>query len=610
MRRAGAALLALLAWGACAAPARAHENTVVHRGLAYWSVDILANPFYGGYRTEVGDGAEQEDVPATRSLGHFYNPETDSAPWFALGSGPATSNARDQYQAAVAAYLGNDLVGTDAAFHRMGRALHFIQDMTSPAHTHDDDHATGDDFESWGPGNYPAMDFSTVVPKYATPPTAEGFVRELAGQVYDLTVYQALLYESGSAQPNSVLKQMFPSLHFESGGFFTDDHFVIDRIGDWGCDLLCADDWWIPDELLTTDNGGPGGVVRHQGSAYIENTGGDGGPVVPVVFDGQPNPANESLLQLYARYLYPEAIAYGAGLLQVFAAEVGPTPTATPAATASATASATATATATATDTVTPTPLSTATATATASATPTATATPPATPTRTGTATATATGTVTTTPSASATATASATASASPTRTETPTPTPTPTATPLCVATPRSGCGTPAVAGKSRFQVRDASTAKLLWRWSAGDATLPQFGRPEATAAYALCVYDEAAGVPSLAMQLHIPPAGSCGGQDCWKPGARGFTYKGRGANGDGVDTVILKEGVGGRAKIIVKAKGNALALPPPFSVAVQFAQSPGLRVQLVNSVGACWESRFTAPALRNTPGTFKDKSD
>lgn len=604
MRRR-AALLALVGWLA-AAPALAHENVVVHRGLAHWSVDILANPFYtSAYRVEIGNGAEQEDVPVTRSLGHFYNPQTNSAPWFALGSGPATTNSQTQYNAAVSAYAANQLIGTDAAFHRMGRALHFIQDMTSPAHTHDDDHATGDDFEGWGPANYPAMNFSTVTPKFASPPTAAGFVRELATFVYDRTIYQALLYESESPQPSSLLKTMFPSLHFESGGFFTDDHFEIDRIGEWGCDLLCTNDWWIPDELRTTDNGGPGGVVRHTGSAYIENTGGDGGPVVPTQYLGVPNSANESLLQLYGRHFYPEAIAYGAGLLQIFASQVGPTPSVTP--TVTATATHTRTATATPTNTATPTPPSTATATASITATPTPPSTPTSSATRTGTPTVTATGTATATFTASATPTPSATGTATATRTDTPTVTPTPTATPLCVATPRSGCGTPAVAGKSLFQLRDATTDKLLWRWGAGDAALIQFGRPEQTAEYALCIYDGA----TLAADLSIPPGELCGGVPCWKPNARGFKYKGRGSNADGIDTVILKEGAGGRAKLLLKAKGAALALPPPFDPnSVQFAQSPSVRVQLVNSVGACWEAVYSPPALRNIPGTFKDKAD
>lgn len=601
-------LLALLAVVA-AAPARAHENTIVHRGMGHWSVDVLGNPFYtSAYRTEIGNGCEQEDVPATRSLGHFYNPATDSAPWFALGSGPATSNARDQYDAAVSAYIGNNLIGTDAAFHRLGRALHFIQDMTSPAHTHDDDHATGDDFEGWGPDNFPAMSFASVVPKIADPPTPEGFVRELANEIYDQTVYQALLYESSGAQPNSVFKQMFPSLHFESGGFFTDDHFVIDRIGDWGCDLLCADDWWIPDELLTTDNGGPGGAVRHSGSAYIENTGGDGGPVVPVIFNGQPNTGNESILALYARAFYPEAIAYGAGLLQVFASQLGPTPTNTAAPTQTDTPTRTATATGTATNTAPPPPAATSTATATW--TPTPSATPTATRTFTVTPTITSTPTATRTFTASATATPTPTASVTPTRPDTPTATPSPTATPLCGATPRGGCGAPAVSGKSLFQLRDSTADIALWRWGGGDASLTQFGRPESTAEYALCLYDDAGGAASLAMALHIPAAGTCAGFPCWKPNAHGFKYKSRGANADGVDMVILKEGVGGHAKLLLKAKGAAFSAPPAFDAGHRFEQNPAIRVQLVNSVGSCWEATYSAPALRNDGLQFKDKSD
>lgn len=603
------AFLALLAGVLVAAPLQAHENTVVHRGLAHWSVDILGNPFYTStYRTEIGNGAEQEDVPFTRSLGHFYNPQTDSAPWFAIIHGPATNNARTQYNEAVAAYLLGNFTGTDAAFHRLGRALHFIQDMTSPAHTHDDDHATGDDFESFGPGNYPAMNFSWVTPKFATPPTPEGFVAELATFIYNKTVYQALLYESEGAQPNSLLKQMFPSVHFESGGFFFDNHFEIDRIGDWGCDALCADDWWIPDELLTTDENGPGGVTRHTGAAYVENTGGDGGPVVPVVFDGQPNSANESLLQLYARKFYPEAIAYGAGLLHMFAAQVGPTPTHTPQPTHTATHTLTPPPTAT----VTPTPVSTATSTATVTATatptltPTASATPTLTATRTATVTPTATPTATTTPTVTETPTPSATATATDTPSATPTVTPTATPTPLCLATPRTGCIAPVQHARSLFSLRDASTDKVLWRWGGGDALRLDFGRPDLTADYALCVYDG----PTLAMDLQIPAGGLCGGRPCWKENSLGFKYKDAAGKADGVTGVLLKAGLGGRAKLLVKAKGGALTLPPPVDANRQFTQLPAVRVQLVTSAGTCWEAVYGGTALKNVPGNYKDKSD
>ena len=560
-----------------------------------------ATPSTATYRTEIGNGTEQEDVPATRSLGHFYNPETNSAPWFALGSGPATQNSQDQYDAALSAYGNNNLVGTDAAFHRLGRALHFIEDMTSPAHTHDDDHATGDDFEGWGPDNFPSMNFSTRHAEVRQPGDAGG-LRHGAGAA-DLRpdrLSDGALRDRRRRSRTASFKQMFPSLHFETGGFFTDDHFEIDRIGDWGCDLLCADDWWIPDELLTTDNGGPGGVVRHTGSAYIENTGGDGGPVVPVVFDGQPNAANENLLQIYGRLLYPEAIAYGAGLLQVFAGDVGvrrrrrPRPAPPPTVTdlhADA-------------DRVDPDaarqrpPLRHRDAHATPTSTP-SRPRPPRARHRDGDTD------VTVTP------TASATGSASGTPTDTPTATPTPTSTPTSASRPRARAAARRRAGQALFQFRgSASAPRPSGAGHDGDATLSQFGRPEQTAEYALCVYDNAGGAATLAMDAHIPPAGTCGGSPCWKPNARGFRYKSHGTNADGIDSVILKEGVGGRAKIIVKMKGAGVTLPAPFSGARQFEQNPAVRVQLVNSVGACWEASFLPPAFRNEAGSFKDKSD
>jgi hypothetical protein len=594
-----------------AAPVLAHENTVVHRGLAHWSVDILGNPFYTAtYRTEVGNGADNEDVPATRSLGHFYNPETNSAPTFSFGAGPATTNSQTQYNAALAEYSSNNLVGTDAAFHRMGRALHFIEDMTSPAHTHDDDHAFGDDFEGWGPANFPAMNFSTVTPKYATPATADGFVREIARLVYDRTIYQALLYESAAAQPNSVFKQMFPSLHFETGGFFVDDHFEIDRIGDWGCDLLCADDWWIPNELRTTDNGGPGGVTRHQGSAYIENTGGDGGPVIPVVFEGQPNTANESMLEIYARIFYPEAIAYGAGLLQVFADAVGaPLPTATGTQTSTATETLTPVPTATVTDTVT----ATFTHTATRTATPTFTGAPTNSATRTATATATQTSTrtATSTPVATPTATQSPTPSSTATVTATPSASPTPTGTPLCGSTPRGDCMGPSLAAKAKLQLRDSTPDdrdRLTWRWSKGNASLSQFGTPLSSTDYALCIYDRSGGVPTLQV-ASAPAGGTCGNAPCWKALARGFRYKNRDGSDDGVQSILLKAGQSNRAKFLVKGKGAKLDMAAPIGAQL-LAQDPAVTVQLVNSLGFCWEATFSAPAQRNQTSRFSDKSD
>ena len=440
--RAGIVSACMIALVALApTPGFAHENVFVHREMGHTSVDILGNPFYtAAFRTEIGNGCDNEDVPATRSLGHFYNPETDSAPSFAFGSGPAWDNSQTQYDAALVEYGNSNFIGTDAAFHRMGRALHFIQDMTSPAHTHDDDHPLEEDFENFGPANFATYDYSNVVAESVVPATAEGYVKAIARIVYDLTDYQADISETTSSQPASELKDMFPSLHWSDGGFFGDDYFEIDRIGEFDCDLLCFDDWWIIDETVSIDNSGPGGAKRWQGFGYIENTGGDGGAVVPTEFNGMANIGNQSMLQLYGQHLYPEAIAFGAGLLQVFADAVGAPPVPTPTLTTTATPTATLTATSTPTPTVTPT------ATVTPTLTPTATVTPIPTPTPTVTTTATQTATPTPTPTVTVTATATptATATTTPTATATATATPIPTSTPTPIATPTpTTVGTP-----------------------------------------------------------------------------------------------------------------------------------------------------------------------
>lgn len=654
--RVTACLVAVVITAAIAASsARAHDNVVVHRRLGEWAVSSLGDPFYSPYMSEVREGSYGEDVPATRSLGHFYNPQTDSAPWFAVSSGPAWQNSRDQYEAAVSAYLSGNYTGEDAAFYRMGRAIHFIQDMTSPAHTHDDQHGTDDeDFEDWGPGNIDGFDFSAVPPKMAVTPTTEGFVKEIARLAYDMTVYQADIDENTGAQPSSEFKNMFPSLHWVDGGFFGDDEWVVDRIGSFDCfgnGVLCNDGWWMTDERLTEDNSGRGGSRRLRGYAYIENTGGSGGPPIPVVFKGVTNSSNEPLLHIYGRRLYPEAVAYGAGLLRVFAEQVNPPATATLVPTATPTSTATSTATWTETNTpVPPPPTATETATEIPTATPTstlpqptesptqsptatATETETSTPTFTHTATVTATATASptippsSTPTRSATRTASATpttsATLSPTMTGTVTATSTPTATeppsptatpsPLCAESPRD-CRVPGSARRSVLSLVNASqeaSNSVSWKWSGGLVAANEIGDPITDATeYAFCLYDDKPSGPLLILQLHVPPR-LCGEESCWKAQRSGLKYADRSAGLGGLRSLVITASSDpSKGKIVLKAKGATVPLPEPDNALEMMAQWPSVRAQLVNSLGYCWEGIYRRPASRNNPQGFKDLSD
>lgn len=548
-----------------------HDNIYVHRKLGEWSVSSLNNPFFFPYSAEVREGSYGEDVPATRSLGHFYNPQTDSAPWFATGSGPAWQNSQSQYNSAISEYQAGRYTGTDAAFYRMGRALHFIQDMTSPAHTHDDQHATDDeDFENWGPGVINSFDFSNVPPKMAATPTAEGFVKEIGRLVYDMTAYQADIDENTGPQLSSEFKSMFPSLHWVDGGTFGDDVWVVDRVGTFDCfgnGIFCNDGWWMISETLTENNSGRGGSRRLRGYAYIENTGGSGGQPVPLVFKGVPNSGNETLLQIYGRLLYPEAVAYGAGLLQVFAAAVGAPPTATP--------------------TMPPT---------SPTVTPTWDVSLP-----------------THTPTSTATPTISPSATITPTQ---PTATPTWTAvpTPLCGATPRVDCRIPQRARKSSITMvnkTDDTRDALTWKWGQGNLLPSELGNPVEGTNYALCIYDEVDMEATLAMQIHAPAGALCSGMRCWSSSRGGFTWSDRGGSSHGLRSLVIKSSPSlGKGKIVLKAKGRNLPLPTPASPTALMEQTVRLQVQLVNSLGVCWGASFTTPASRNTVEKFNDKSD
>jgi hypothetical protein len=76
------------------------------------------------------------------------------------------------------------------------------------------------------------------------------------------------------------------------------------------------------------------------------------------------------------------------------------------------------------------------------------------------------------------------------------------------------------------------------------------------------------------------------------------------------VQQVILKAGVDDRAKLLVKARGLILNFPPPATMSKFLHQDPAVTVQLVNSLGECWEATYSAPAQRNEDGRFQDKSD
>lgn len=241
------------------------------------------------------------------------------------------------------------------------------------------------------------------------------------------------------------------------------------------------------------------------------------------------------------------------------------------------------------TPTPTPVPTDTPTAAATATATPTATPTaaPTDTPTATPSATPTASPTDTPTPTASATASATATTTA---------------AIPVCAATPVA-C---TEASKSRLTLTrkdDPKRSGFAWSWGNGTIALAELGDPRTATAFALCLYDD----DTLVMQASVDPGGSCSGKPCWKDlRDKGFVWKNRSANADGVTALQIRTGAG-KARISIKGKGPAADLNLP---ALPLVQAGEVTVQMVKNPGAgpeCWSARLAAPAAKNDPSRFAD---
>jgi hypothetical protein len=170
--------------------------------------------------------------------------------------------------------------------------------------------------------------------------------------------------------------------------------------------------------------------------------------------------------------------------------------------------------------------------------------------------------------------------------------------------------------GKSVFIVKDSTPNtkdKVIWKLLQGPATSeadfedPTSGAPN----YTLCVYDESAGVPSLAFDSTAPGGGLCkNGKPCWTPTGgipNGYKYSDKFLTPDGILKMTLRAGNAGRSKIVLTAKGFLLGLPAAATAGQFFHQDSALTVQLVQDDGDCWGASFSA-AVENDASQFKAK--
>jgi hypothetical protein len=123
-------------------------------------------------------------------------------------------------------------------------------------------------------------------------------------------------------------------------------------------------------------------------------------------------------------------------------------------------------------------------------------------------------------------------------------------------------------------------------------------------------MYDASSPGGALLMKNRLLAGGICGTKPCWKPlgnppGAKGQRYKNKARTPHGILKMVLKPGIEGKSKVVVKGgQGSVFSggpgvppLPLPLPVTVQ----------LQNRSGECWQATYDADGVRvNEAGSFK----
>ena len=187
-----------------------------------------------------------------------------------------------------------------------------------------------------------------------------------------------------------------------------------------------------------------------------------------------------------------------------------------------------------------------------------------------------------------------------------------------CPASPQAACQTGFQKAKLGVVEKAAGKEKLSFKMVKGPAlTHSALGDPfgsvgsfeDPRAKYSLCIYDDA---DVLAGEVEVTGSPDlCGTKPCWRAlGPSGFPsgllYKDKATAEDGVLKLLLKAGLPGKTKIVLKGKNNAAkGLTNLPSIAPALAGSSHATVQFYTDEAACYTSTLTNVA-KNDVTSFK----
>jgi hypothetical protein len=183
-----------------------------------------------------------------------------------------------------------------------------------------------------------------------------------------------------------------------------------------------------------------------------------------------------------------------------------------------------------------------------------------------------------------------------------------PTTTGACQHAPSAACRTASSHAAQLFLDNHLKPvflrSRLLWLWEGFPALKAEFGAPDRTTAFELCVYDFRRRTPVLRYDLVIPADRTCRGTPCWVSTPMGWAYHDPDGQPSGIVHVFFEGNEFGLGQMAVIGASPNL---PPFGLPL--AKDPEVVVQLNSSNGLCWSTHFLK-AARNNRGQFMARSE
>ena len=297
-------------------------------------------------------GSRDEDrfvilPPASRTrTWHGYNPATGEGFW-GTTTHIAPAAAQQHYDRALSVFaqrtegsLDND-AEDESPFHLLGRTAHLVQDMTSVAHVHLDNHGLDpdhfpflfdlDDFETYAAWAFASEDQvasdRAVVPDWSV--SVWDLTAGLAALTYGVSAWPGELRPREDRPGQGEFGEMFPELTYIESGFWGDGVFRIGGVGDYDPDqsLIEVNSWYPTPETAVVERDGDGLAIRVEGQFYVQ----DAVEAAPRIFrtvagEWEANPEGATLVELWGRELFPLAVGYTAALLLKFQEESGLAP--------------------------------------------------------------------------------------------------------------------------------------------------------------------------------------------------------------------------------------------------------------------------------------------